>query len=389
MIRIKKQKIAPLVLASLLAITLAVTMTPLAGIAAQQTVNLGTASSFGVLAGSTITNTGSTTISGSAGGNIGLHPGEDPTIGTFPGQEDITLSGTVHLFDAVAEQAKVDLVTAYNDAAGRTTDETIAADLGGRTLSPGVYTSASSIGIKGILTLDGGGDPNAVFIFQAGSSLITASNSEIRLINNAGPCQIFWQVGSSATLGTGSYFVGHILAMESITATTGADVEGQLLARNGAVTMDTNTITNDVCRASSSGSLSVTKDVQGSEEGMMLPDFELRVTGPAGFSETRTFLQGESHTWENLAPGVYTVSENRDGLSSEWTVRGEGTVQVTAGQTARTTITNEYEKGRVSGVEGEQELQVGLPKTGGSAPLLAYLGIVLFGISFSMWRKSH
>lgn len=120
-------------------------------------------------------------------------------------------------------------------------------------MTPGVYTSASSIGITGILTLDAAGDPNAVFIFQAGSTLTTASESEIRLINDAQPCRIFWQVGSSATLGTGSYFVGHILAMESITATTDVEVQGQLLARNGAVTLDTNNITNDICLSITNG----------------------------------------------------------------------------------------------------------------------------------------
>ena len=471
---IQKTKSLPLLLVLLLVTALAV---PPVGIAAQPTVDLGTASTFGVLAGSTITNTGPTTVSGTAGGDIGLHPGDDPTMETFPGQEDVTLSGTVHLFDAVAEQAKVDLAAAYNDAAARTTDETITADLGGETLTPGVYTSATSIGITGTLTLDAAGDPNAVFIFQAGSTLTTASDSEIRLINDAQPCRIFWQVGSSATLGTDSKFVGHILAMESITATTDVEVEGQLLARNGAVTLDTNTITNDLCL--SPGSLRVTKDVQGSVNDMTLPDFEITVTGPnefsdtqiieaggsytwdnmdpgtytvsegelseewdvsgtgeydvqigeitevtitnsyipeedvsygaltvdkvvsgdtgdmtlplfeitvtgpEGFSATRTFEDGESFTWGNLVPGVYTVTENQDGLSNEWTVSGEGTVQVTADQTAQTTITNGYEKEIVSDTDYEAEL----PKTGGNGPLTIYLGLTLLGAGLLMRRK--
>ncbi|MCR3923065.1 MAG: ice-binding family protein [Firmicutes bacterium] len=245
MITRNKKRFLPLLLTLLLALTIM----PALGMAAPSTVNLGTAKSFAVLAGSTITNTGPTTIGGSAGGDVGLHPGDDPTIAVFPGQEAVTLSGTVHLFDAVAQQAKLDLGTAYNDAAGRTTDETISGDLGGQTLIPGVYTSGSTIGITGTLTLDAQGDSDAVFIFQAASALTAASGSKIELINGAQPCRIFWQVGSSATLKTGSKFVGHILAMASITAETGATVQGQLLAQTGAVTLDTNVITNELCAA--------------------------------------------------------------------------------------------------------------------------------------------
>jgi LPXTG-motif cell wall-anchored protein len=141
------------------------------------------------------------------------------------------------------------LVTAYDDAAGRTPATTVSADLGGQTLVPGVYNSAAALALTGTLTLDGQNDPDAVFIFQAGSTLTTASSSNVALINGAQACHVFWQVGSSATLGTNSNFTGHVLALTSITATTGATINGQLLARNGAVTLDTNTITNDVCAA--------------------------------------------------------------------------------------------------------------------------------------------
>ena len=217
----------------------------------QPTVNLGTTSTFAVLAGSTITNTGTTTINGSAGGNVDGNVGGD--VGLFPGtaftgQASTTISGTVHLNDAVAIKAKDDLVTAYNDAAGRTPVTTIPSELGGSTLTPGTYDSADgTFQITGKLTLDAKGDPNGVFVFKTASTLITASTSEVILINSARFCRTFWQVGSSATLGTNSHFVGHILAMQSITATTGATVQGQLLARNGAVTLDTNTITNGYC----------------------------------------------------------------------------------------------------------------------------------------------
>src|SRR5665811_1338785 len=221
----------PLLLPLLLVAMMAV---PTMSMAAQPPVNLGTTSSFAVLAGETITNTGPTTING----DVGLHPGT-----AFTGRTSVTVNGAVHLADAVALQAKSDLVTAYNDAAGRTPVTTIVTELGGRILTPGVYASGT-FGITGTLTLDAQGDPNAVFIFKTGSTLITASGSSVNLINGARFCRVFWKVGSSATLGTNSHFVGHIFALASITATTGATVEGQLLARNGAVTLDTNTITN-------------------------------------------------------------------------------------------------------------------------------------------------
>ena len=217
---------------------------PAVGFAADQPpVELGTTSSFAVLAGSTITNTGPTTISGDAGGDVGLYPGT-----AFTGQADVTMSGAVHLADSVAIAAKDDLVTAYNDAAGRTPVTTIPTELGGTTLTPGIYASTDgTFQITGTLTLDAQGDPNGVFIFKTASTLITASNSKVSIINSARYCRIFWQVGSSATLGTNSNFVGHIFALTSITANTGATVQGQLLARNGAVTLDTNTITNGIC----------------------------------------------------------------------------------------------------------------------------------------------
>ena len=159
------------------------------------------------------------------------------------------LDGTTQVANGVALQAKNDLVTAYNDAAGRSSTETVAADLAGETLTPGVYTSASSLGLSGQLTLDAQGNPNAVFIFQAGSSLIVGSGSQVNLIGGAQACDVFWQVGSSATIGTSSAFVGNILALTSITMTTGATLQGSALARNGAVTLDTNTITRATCAA--------------------------------------------------------------------------------------------------------------------------------------------
>jgi hypothetical protein len=206
--------------------------------AATPPVGLGTAASFAVLAGSTITNTGASRISGSAG----VSPGS-AVVGFPPG---LVFNGTIHRADAVALRGKSDLTTAYNDAAGRSTTATVPPELGGRTLVPGVY-SGTTLEVTGSLTLNAQGDPNAVFVFKSASTLITASGSRIRLINGASPCNVYFQVGSSTTLGSNSVFVGTVLAQASITATTGASIAGRLLARTGAVTLDRNTITRPGC----------------------------------------------------------------------------------------------------------------------------------------------
>jgi hypothetical protein len=205
---------------------------------AATTVPLGTAEPFAVLAGSTVTNTGPSVVNG----DLGLSPGTSVT-GFPPG----TVNGTQHVTDAVAAQAQIDLTTAYNNAAAQAPTGTVSADLGGQRLTPGVYRSASSLGLTGALTLDAQGNANAVFIFQAGSTLTTASASSVNLVNGAQACNVFWQVGSSATLGTASSFRGSILALSSITVTTSATVDGRVLARNAAVTLDTNTITRSRC----------------------------------------------------------------------------------------------------------------------------------------------
>ena len=212
-------------------------------------VPLATSSSFSVLAGSGVTNTGPTTISG----DLGTYPTTTET-----GTNLLTIGGTNHAGDAVTQLAKSDLLTAYDNAAGQGPTSPISSDLGGQTLKPGVYNSASSIGLTGTLTLDGQGDPSAVFIFQAGSTLTTASSSLVRLTNGAQACNVFWQIGSSATLGTNSNFVGSVLALQSITVTTGVTVQGRVLASNGAVTLDTDTITTQACAASSTASTTTT-----------------------------------------------------------------------------------------------------------------------------------
>ncbi len=221
-----------------MALGIAVLIPAVSADAAQTPVGLGTAGSFAVLAGAGITNTGPTTVNG----NIGTFPTTSIT-----GAGSMTVNGTNEGGNSVTQGAKTDLVTAYNTAAGEGPTTAVAADLGGQTLTPGIYNSASSLGLTGALTLNGGGNPNALFVFQAGSTLTTASASSVSLINGAQACNVFWQVGSSATLGTGSSFRGTILALTSITVTTGTTIVGRALARNGAVTLDTDTITVPTC----------------------------------------------------------------------------------------------------------------------------------------------
>lgn len=200
-------------------------------------VSLGTAGSFGVLGGSAVTNTGASVISG----NLGVSPGTSVT-GFPPGI--VMPPGTIHAADAVAAQAQVDLTAAYNAiVAMPTLVDLTGTDLGGLTLTPGVYGFTSSAQLTGGLTLDALGNPAAVFIFKIGSTLTTASTSSVRVINGGSGCNVFWQVGSSATLGTGTSFLGNILALTSITLTTGANVSGRVLARNGAVSLDGNSVT--------------------------------------------------------------------------------------------------------------------------------------------------
>lgn len=197
-------------------------------------VPLGTAGNYAVLASATVTNTGPSWITG----QIGLSPGTSVT-GFPPGT-----SGHQDIANSAALQAKIDLTAAYNNAAGQTPFTTLSGDLGGRTLVAGTYRSTGAL--TGTLVLDGGGITTGVWIFQMPSTLITASSSRVTLINGAQPCDVFWQVGSSATLGTATTFVGNILANTSITMTTGATLNGRALAGaiapSGAVTLDTNRI---------------------------------------------------------------------------------------------------------------------------------------------------
>ncbi len=227
-------------------------------------VNLGTATGFAVLAGTSITDVPTSVITG----DVGLSPAAGSN---YSGLTSAEVSGSIYAVDgsgpggsvnnpALLTTAKNDLTAAYVDAAGRTPTNTFVAgdnQLGGQTLTPGVYAfghaTTANITAASPLTLDAQGDPNAVFIFQASSDLVTASSSVVQLTNGAQACNVFWQVTSSVTLGTSSTFVGTVMALTSGTVTTSAHVLGRILARNAAVTLNSNTITKPTCAAGTNG----------------------------------------------------------------------------------------------------------------------------------------
>jgi ice-binding like protein/putative surface cell wall-binding protein len=204
-------------------------------------VALGAAGSFAVLGASTVTSTGASALTG----DLGVSPGTAVT-GFPPG----TLVGSLHAGDGPAAQAHTDLATAYQDAAGRSAAAPEAGPLDGLTLGPGVYAAGASLSLTGTLTLNAGGDPNAVFILQAGSTLITAANSQVDLAGGAQACNVFWQVGSSATLGASSLLRGTILASASISMGDAVTLDGRALANTGAVTMINDAVTVAGCAGS-------------------------------------------------------------------------------------------------------------------------------------------
>jgi hypothetical protein len=233
-------------LIAVVGITFVIAIGAMAGTAANAaivpTVGLGTAATYSILAGTpSITNTGATTIDR----DVGIHPAASIT-GFPPG----IIAGAIHAGDAVALQAKSDLVLAYDDAAGRTGAVVAGGTLGGQTLVGGVYNAGGvTLDLTGTLTLDGQNNPNSVWIFQATSDLVTASTSSVVFINGGSPCNVFWQVTSSATLGSGSSFVGTILAMTSITLDSAVNVQGRALARNGTVTLINDHFVTSTCNA--------------------------------------------------------------------------------------------------------------------------------------------
>ncbi|MDX6623152.1 MAG: hypothetical protein QOE75_1084 [Solirubrobacterales bacterium] len=228
-----------------LAAVFAVAAVPVAAQAAA--VNLATAGPFVVLGGSTVTNTGPSVLNG----NLGVAPGTSLVGFGLPA----VVNGATHVNNGVATQAQADLTTAYNVAAGQPvppSNNLTGTDLGSRTLTAGNYGFSSSAQLTGALTLDAQGDPNAQFVFEIGSTLTTASASSVILVNGASPCNVYWQIGSSATLDSGTSFAGNLMALTDITLNSGASVIGRVLARNGQISLINNVLGKGNCTTGSS-----------------------------------------------------------------------------------------------------------------------------------------
>lgn len=239
---VARQRTSVVTIVVALVVTLSLSFVSTAQAAVHPKVELATTAYYSVLAGSTVTNTGNSVLDES----VGLSPGTSVT-GFPPGI--VNAPGVIRAADATALQAKTDLGLAYVDAQGRSVDATTPADLVGQILAPGIY-SASGKGallLNGVLTLDGEGDPTSVFIIQTDSSLTTGTGSVVALINGATECNVFWAIGSSATLGTGSTFVGNLLAQESISLEDSVTVHGRALARTGGVTLINDTFITPTC----------------------------------------------------------------------------------------------------------------------------------------------
>ena len=302
--------------AAVLALTVVVPGVFLAGGAAQAaivpTVALASSARYAVLAGDTVTNTGNSVL----GGSLGVAPGTAIT-GFPPGL--VLPPGTTDSANAAAGQAKADLTAAYVDAAGRPVDATTTADLANLVLQGGVYSgpSKSPLSLTGPLVLDGAGNVDSVFIFQTDSTLITASGSTVTLVNGAQACNVFWQVGSSATLGTGSVFAGNILALTSISVTNSVLVRGRALARNGAVTLDNDTFTDASCAPLSQGTTTTSAAPSSTATTVAAATTATTVPGTTGTSAPGTTATTSPATTATTTPGGTTRRLTQTGLATQ------------------------------------------------------------------------
>jgi hypothetical protein len=280
---------------------------PAGAAAYEDSVGLGTAGAYSVLAGSTVTNTGSSVL----GGSVGVSPGSAIT-GFPPG----IVGGASNAGNAAAAGAQSDATAAYLVAAGRTpTGSSLGSALVGGTLQPGVYNAASALGVSGAVTLDGQGDPNSVFIFQVGAALTTATSTSIVLIGAAQVCNVFWQVGTSATLGVTNTFVGTIMAAASVTVNSGTTVAGRALAQIGAVTLDSDTFTSAAC--------------------VSTPTTTALTTTSAATGGTATLTATVAATGANAPTGTVTFTSNGVTLgTSAIGLNGVATLTVPAGTVA-------------------------------------------------------
>ncbi|AOX66730.1 hypothetical protein BJK06_14270 [Curtobacterium sp. BH-2-1-1] len=281
-------------------------------------IGLGTAATYGVLGASTVTNTGPTTVQG----DLGLSPGT--SITGFGGPGNGIVNGTVHQTDAAATQAQADTTTAYNVAASLTPTQTGVSELNGLSLSPGVYTGdALRLADTGTLTLAGSAD--SVWVFQAASTLTIGSGTRILTTGGASSCNVFWQVGSSATIGSAAQFQGTVLADQSVTATTGATVVGRLLARTAAVTLDTNTITAPTgCPAPGTPSETVAPTITSGT-----PTAATAGT-PYSFPVTATGTPAPTYSDGGTLPPGLTINPTTGVISGTPTTPGTTTVTITA-----------------------------------------------------------
>ncbi len=289
-----------------------------------------------------MTNTGPSAIDG----NLGLHPGTAVT-----GVSAQTVDGSTHAADAASLKAKADLVTAYDAAAAKTPTATAPADLGGSTLTPGVYNSASSIGLTGTLTLDAQGDPNAEFVFQAGSTLITASASRVELVNGAQPCNVFWQVGSSATFGTTTVFAGNVMALASITMNDGVSLTGRALARNGAVTLINDTITAAHCAAAPARELDVARALPaaagiGANQGLRPNQAVEQALVAAGVDPTRATWTKASWTKASWTKAIVDEGDLDEGVLDQGVLDGRRHRRAVGGRDLHVRHVRERHRGR-------------------------------------------
>ncbi|MGA2874454.1 MAG: ice-binding family protein [Nitrososphaerales archaeon] len=284
-------------------------------------VPLGTVSSFAVLAGSAITNTGSSTVVG----NVGLSPGS--SNGLLPA----SVAGTIYVDDPVAVQAQVDNTAAYDSLENQTcTDSLTGTDLGGLTLTPGVYCFSSAAQLTGILTLNAQNNSNALFIFKIGSTLTTSSGSSVLVINGGSECKVFWQVVTSVTLDTNTAFAGNIFALDSITLDTSASVSGRVLAQTGAVAMDTNKVDSSMCQSGTTSTTTVTSTVTA-------PATTVTSTITSPTTTTVTFNQTSTTTETSTitSPTTTTITSTSPPITSTTTQ----TVTSTETSTVPTTTT--------------------------------------------------